>query len=78
MSCTFRGAGKHEGPLGEVAHVYGKKKAKEESARLVLEYLLEVEQKRLDEAAAAMGMGGGMSGDGQGEPVFVDAVEVMG
>lgn len=33
VCCFFKGAGEHEGPIGEVRNIYGKKKAKEECAR---------------------------------------------
>jgi hypothetical protein len=48
VSCSFRGAGAHEGPIGEVRNVFGKKKAKEECAKLTLEYLEEVRERRVD------------------------------
>ncbi|KAF2128125.1 hypothetical protein P153DRAFT_294300 [Dothidotthia symphoricarpi CBS 119687] len=46
--CVFRHSGQHKGPIGEVRNVFGKKKAKEECARLTLEYLEEVMQQRVD------------------------------
>ncbi|KAF1973693.1 hypothetical protein BU23DRAFT_463741 [Bimuria novae-zelandiae CBS 107.79] len=54
VACYFKGGGPHEGPLGEVRHVYGKKKAKEECARLVLTYLQEVKKTRLESARAVL------------------------
>ncbi|RMZ73759.1 double-stranded rna-binding [Pyrenophora seminiperda CCB06] len=39
VSCHFRDGGPHAGPLGEVRNVYGKKRAKEECARLTFVYL---------------------------------------
>ncbi|KAG9188220.1 hypothetical protein G6011_02143 [Alternaria panax] len=54
VTCFFRGAGAHEGPIGEVRNIYGKKKAKEECARLTLEYLKEVREKRVAYGAAVM------------------------
>ena len=33
VTCFFRGAGPHEGPIGEVRNIYGKKKAKEAKDR---------------------------------------------
>jgi hypothetical protein len=64
VACYFRGVGgEHEGPIGEVRHVFGKKKAKEECAKLVLEYLLQVKEKRLREFGI---VGGGDSGEGRG------------
>ncbi|KAH7080048.1 hypothetical protein BKA63DRAFT_233940 [Paraphoma chrysanthemicola] len=47
VQCFFNGAGPHQGPVGEVRNVFGKKKAKEECARLTLEYLREVHAHRL-------------------------------
>ncbi|KAI4680334.1 uncharacterized protein J4E84_007982 [Alternaria hordeiaustralica] len=47
VCCFFKGAGQHEGPIGEVRNIYGRKKAKEECARLTLEYLQEVKEERL-------------------------------
>jgi hypothetical protein len=49
VQCFFNSssAGPHQGPIGEVRNVFGKKKAKEECARLTLEYLKEVHAHRL-------------------------------
>ncbi|KAI4957876.1 hypothetical protein J4E86_005016 [Alternaria arbusti] len=47
VCCYFKGAGQHEGPIGEVRNIHGKKKAKEECARLTLEYLTQVKEERL-------------------------------
>lgn len=47
VQCFFNGAGMHEGPIGEVRNVFGKKKAKEECARLTLEYLGQVREHRV-------------------------------
>ena len=47
VCCFFKGAGQHEGPIGEVRNIYGRKKAKEECARLTLEYLVQVKEERL-------------------------------
>ncbi|ORY15736.1 hypothetical protein BCR34DRAFT_558468 [Clohesyomyces aquaticus] len=47
VSAYFKSGGPHEGPVGEVRHIFGKKKAKEECARLTLEYLREVHRQRL-------------------------------
>ncbi|KAH7086358.1 hypothetical protein FB567DRAFT_471912 [Paraphoma chrysanthemicola] len=47
VQCFFNGAGPHQGPVGEVRNVFGKKKAKEECARLTLDYLREVHAHRL-------------------------------
>ena len=40
----------HEGPIGEVRRVYGKKAAKEECAKRVLAYLKEEEHRRIKDA----------------------------
>lgn len=87
IACFFRSAGPHEGPIGEVRNVFGKKKAKEECARLTLEYLLDVREKRRAYGARMMagvrggeGVVGGVEGrrvesaDGS-EDEFVDAEE---
>ncbi|KAF2661890.1 hypothetical protein K491DRAFT_686867 [Lophiostoma macrostomum CBS 122681] len=77
VACYFRGVAGHEGPIGEVRHVFGKKKAKEECAKLVLEYLLAVKEKRLRD----FGMAGGdakmhvQEGEEEEEDAFEDAVE---
>jgi hypothetical protein len=47
VTCSFKDGGALEGPLGEVRHIYGKKKAKEECARLTLEYLRIEKEKRM-------------------------------
>ncbi|KAF2846972.1 hypothetical protein T440DRAFT_521391 [Plenodomus tracheiphilus IPT5] len=60
VSCYFRSGGPHAGPIGEVRNVFGRKKAKEECARLVVEYLEEVKEKRLEYGREMMrGIGGG-------------------
>ena len=56
VSCFFKNGGRHEGPIGEVRNVLGKKRAKEECARLVLEYLSE-ERKRREAIAAKLSAG---------------------
>ncbi|KAF2713575.1 hypothetical protein K504DRAFT_462088 [Pleomassaria siparia CBS 279.74] len=48
VSCYFRNGGPHAGPIGEVRHVFGKKKAKEECAKRTVEYLVGVREQRLD------------------------------
>ncbi|CAI6339267.1 unnamed protein product [Periconia digitata] len=45
-SCLFKNSA-HPGPFGEVRHILGKKKAKEECARLTLDYLLGVKEQRM-------------------------------
>jgi hypothetical protein len=79
VSCFFRGAGPHEGPLGEARNVYGKKKAKEECARLTLQYLNEVREKRVQygremmsgvrgaEGVMLAAAGRGVEGEGMGK-----------
>lgn len=60
VACYFAGGGQHAGPLGEVRNVFGKKKAKEECARLTLEYLKEVRKERMRFAEEMLrGVGGG-------------------
>ncbi|KAJ4357593.1 uncharacterized protein N0V89_002169 [Didymosphaeria variabile] len=60
VSCFFKNGGPHEGPIGEVRHVFGKKKAKEECGMLVLQYLKGVREKRMEYARGVMA---GMKGD---------------
>lgn len=55
VQCYFRGAGDHEGPIGEVRNIMGKKKAKEECARLTLAYLEDVYAQRLEYGQKMMG-----------------------
>ena len=72
VTCFFRGAGPHEGPIGEVRNIYGKKKAKEECARLTLEYLKDVREKRVAYGAEMMkGIAGaeGVLAAAAGKPV---------
>ena len=60
VSCYFKDSGPHQGPLGEVRNVFGKKKAKEECARLVVQYLQDVKETRLEYARSMMA---GIKGD---------------
>lgn len=46
VSCYFKNGGAHAGPIGEVRNIFGRKKAKEECARLTLQYLTELKEKR--------------------------------
>ncbi|XPS79782.1 hypothetical protein M3J09_011754 [Ascochyta lentis] len=46
VSCYFKNGGAHEGPIGEVRNIFGKKRAKDECARLTLQYLSELREKR--------------------------------
>ena len=71
MACFFRNAGKHEGPIGEVRNVFGKKKAKEECARLTVEYLGRVRDGRV-EAGMRLVKGGGEGGKGREESVEME------
>ncbi|KAF2206087.1 hypothetical protein GQ43DRAFT_436507 [Delitschia confertaspora ATCC 74209] len=49
LACYFKDpTGEHSGPIGEVRHVFGKRKAKEECARLVVGYLEEVRKMRVE------------------------------
>ncbi|KAI4640354.1 hypothetical protein J4E93_008560 [Alternaria ventricosa] len=81
VCCFFKGAGQHEGPIGEVRNIHGKKKAKEECARLTLEYLTRVKEERLRYGISVMrgvlgsegvegviegGLGRGGLGEGEG------------
>ncbi|KAH7357529.1 hypothetical protein BKA66DRAFT_515344 [Pyrenochaeta sp. MPI-SDFR-AT-0127] len=62
VSCFFRNAGVHSGPIGEVRNIYGKKKAKEECARLTLAYLKDLRARRLDAGRLLMqGVSDGVS-----------------
>lgn len=75
VSCFFKNGGQHEGPIGEVRNVLGKKRAKEECARLVLKYLSEEKKRReaiaaklsarVEEVAGVKDMGVGMTMDGK-------------
>ncbi|KAI4923637.1 uncharacterized protein J4E92_007611 [Alternaria infectoria] len=88
VCCFFKGAGQHEGPIGEVRNIYGRKKAKEECARLTLEYLQEVKEERLRYGISVMrgvlgeegvegvvGAGLGRVGLGEGEGEGAEAGE---
>lgn len=69
VSCYFKDGGVHGGPVGEVRNVYGKKKAKEECARLTLQYLSELKKQREDVAArliASIAGGAGVASAGVG------------
>ncbi|RYN46231.1 hypothetical protein AA0114_g8386 [Alternaria tenuissima] len=88
VTCFFRGAGPHEGPIGEVRNIYGKKKAKEECARLTLEYLKDVREKRVAYGAEMMKGIAGVEGvlaaaagkpvEGEGKNAKKDAVARRG
>lgn len=70
VSCNFKSSGPLSGPIGEVRHVYGKKKAKEECARLTLGYLMQVKEDRLKMIEGVFGVNGAHSEDD-----FEDAME---
>ncbi|KAF1955241.1 hypothetical protein CC80DRAFT_564719 [Byssothecium circinans] len=77
VHCSFRNSA-HEGPLGEARHIFGKKKAKEECARLTLEYLMSVRETRMSYGrmmmegvvgggeVAEVAVGRAVGGDGDG------------
>ncbi|PVH98382.1 hypothetical protein DM02DRAFT_643637 [Periconia macrospinosa] len=74
-SCVFKNSA-HAGPIGEVRHIRGRKKAKEECARLTLEYLIGVKEQRMTFAQKMMaGVTGGEAAEsvGLGQPVGGDA-----
>ena len=54
VACYFKYGGPHGGPIGEVRNIFGKKKAKEECARLTVAYLQDVKQRRLEFGARMM------------------------
>ncbi|KAF1923663.1 uncharacterized protein M421DRAFT_425555 [Didymella exigua CBS 183.55] len=75
VSCYFKNGGAHEGPIGEVRNIFGKKNAKNECARNTLAYLTEVKRQREEIAnrliadikggAGVASMGVGMAMDGE-------------
>lgn len=75
VSCFFKNGGPHEGPIGEVRNVLGKKRAKEDCARFVLEYLSEEKKRReaiaaklsarIEEVTGVKDMGVGMTMNGK-------------
>jgi hypothetical protein len=83
VQCFFNGAGPHQGPVGEVRNVFGKKKAKEECARLTLDYLREVHahrtsygQKMIEDISGGEGLAEGARGkpaDGEKEALELEA-----
>ncbi|KAF2017702.1 hypothetical protein BU24DRAFT_460714 [Aaosphaeria arxii CBS 175.79] len=54
VACFFNNGGEHAGPIGEVRHVFGRRKAKEECARGVVEYLSRVRDERTGDAGRAV------------------------
>lgn len=80
VSCFFRNGGRHAGPIGEVRNVFGRKRAREECARLVLGYLEEVRKERLKVAEGLIrGSNGGvvvkLEEEEDESDVFEDAME---
>jgi hypothetical protein len=70
-----------KGPIGEVRNIHGKKKAKEECARLTLEYLKEVRDRRVaygKEMMAGIGEAEGVVAAAAGRAVEGEAVLVTG
>jgi hypothetical protein len=81
VSCFFKNGGSHEGPIGEVRNIHGKKKAKEECARLTLEYLKDVREKRMaygKEMMAGISGAGGVVAVAAGRAVEEEREEVLG
>jgi hypothetical protein len=69
---SFKDGGELEGPIGEVRNIFGKKKARDECARLTLEYLLQEKERRLSYGRNMMqGIVGGqsMAGVAVGQPI---------
>jgi hypothetical protein len=65
LRSSFKDSGAFEGPIGEVRHIFGKKKAKEECARLTLEYLLGEKERRMSDSRKMMeGIAGGQGAAG--------------
>jgi hypothetical protein len=80
VSCVFRNGGPHEGPICEVRNIHGKKKAKEECARLTLEYLKEVRERRMEYGKKMMaGISGaeGVVAAAAGRPVEGEREELL-
>ncbi|KAF3002366.1 hypothetical protein E8E13_000255 [Curvularia kusanoi] len=79
VSCFFRNGGRHAGPIGEVRNVFGRKKAREECARLVLGYLEEVRRERLKVAEGLIRNGGvaEVKVEEDESDVFEDALESL-
>ena len=76
VSCYFKNGGAHEGPIGEVRNVFGKKRAKEECARLALQYLTEVKKQREEIAARLVaGIAGGAGVASVGVGMAMDGEE---
>lgn len=46
IACFFKDGGAHEGPIGEVRNIFGKKNARNECARKTLQYLTDLKNQR--------------------------------
>ncbi|OAL47312.1 hypothetical protein IQ07DRAFT_516181 [Pyrenochaeta sp. DS3sAY3a] len=77
VAAYFRNGGAHAGPIGEVSDVWGKRKAREECARLVAGYLEGVKKKVEMEIQREIEEGEEVE-EGEGEGVWEDAVEKLG
>lgn len=62
VACYFKNGGAHEGPIGEVRNIFGKKNAKNECVRKTLQYLTDLKNER--EAIAARLIAGIQGGAG--------------
>jgi len=60
VSCLFKGMGEHEGPIGEVRHIFGRPAARLECGKEVWKYLMEVKKNRIEWGRKMMGEGGGV------------------
>jgi hypothetical protein len=69
VACFFSMPGAHAGPIGQVRNILGRKKAKDECARLTLAYLEELERLRIERAMRVMGVVRDGEGEGEGEGV---------
>ncbi|KAJ4375476.1 hypothetical protein N0V86_007007 [Didymella sp. IMI 355093] len=75
VSCFFKNGGAHEGPIGEVRNIFGKKNAKNECARKTLQYLTSLKSEReaianrliagIQGGAGIASVGVGMAMDGE-------------
>jgi hypothetical protein len=72
-SCFFKSGGQHEGPIGEVRNIFGKKRAKEECARLTVEYLQGVKEQRMEYGARMLASVQG--GEAAGSAAVKEGVE---
>jgi hypothetical protein len=74
VACYFKYGGPHGGPIGEVRNIFGKKKAKEECARLTVAYLQDVKQRRLEFGARMMASAQAGSGPAKEDVQTAEAV----